>query len=70
MILITGATGNNGLEVLKRLSAGNVQVRGMVRDRDRASASDRCQTSNCSCCLRDAIAKGNFIVQSACNIRF
>lgn len=38
MILITGATGNNGLEVLKRLSAGNVQVRAMVRDRDRASA--------------------------------
>lgn len=38
MILVTGATGNNGLEVLKRFAAQNVQVRAMVRNRDRASA--------------------------------
>jgi uncharacterized protein YbjT (DUF2867 family) len=37
MILVTGATGNNGLEVLKRLAGRNVQVRAMVRNRDRAS---------------------------------
>lgn len=38
MILITGATGNNGVEIVKRLAAQNVQVRAMVRHRDRASA--------------------------------
>jgi uncharacterized protein YbjT (DUF2867 family) len=38
MILVTGATGNNGIEIIKRLAARNVQVRAMVRDRDRASA--------------------------------
>jgi uncharacterized protein YbjT (DUF2867 family) len=38
MILVTGATGNNGLEILKRLAARNVQVRAMVRNRDRANA--------------------------------
>jgi hypothetical protein len=31
MILVTGATGNNGLEVLKRLASQNVQARAMVR---------------------------------------
>ncbi len=38
MILVTGATGNNGLEVLKRLAAQTVQVRAMVRHCGRASA--------------------------------
>jgi uncharacterized protein YbjT (DUF2867 family) len=38
MILVTGATGTNGQEVIKRLAAQNVQVRAMVRDRNRASA--------------------------------
>jgi uncharacterized protein YbjT (DUF2867 family) len=38
MILVTGATGNNGLEVLKRLAAQNVQAHAMVRDRNRAKA--------------------------------
>lgn len=38
MILVTGATGNNGLEVVKRLAARNVQVRAMVRDRTRSVA--------------------------------
>jgi uncharacterized protein YbjT (DUF2867 family) len=38
MILVTGATGNNGIEIVKRLAARNVQVRAMVRNRDRASA--------------------------------
>ena len=38
MILVTGATGNNGLEVVKRLAKQNVPVRAMVRDRNRASA--------------------------------
>lgn len=38
MILVTGATGNNGLEVLKRLASQNVQARAMVRDRNRAKA--------------------------------
>jgi NmrA-like family len=32
MILVTGATGNNGLEVLKRLASQNVQARAIVRD--------------------------------------
>ena len=32
MILVTGATGNNGLEILKRLASQNVQARAMVRD--------------------------------------
>jgi uncharacterized protein YbjT (DUF2867 family) len=38
MILVTGATGNNGIEIIKRLAARNVQVRAMVRNYDRASA--------------------------------
>ncbi|MEA5594839.1 SDR family oxidoreductase [Rivularia sp. UHCC 0363] len=38
MILVTGATGNNGLEILKRLAEQNVQARAMVRDRNRAKA--------------------------------
>lgn len=32
MILVTGATGNNGLEILKRLASQNLQARAMVRD--------------------------------------
>ena len=35
-ILVTGATGSNGTEIVKRLAAQNVQVRAMVRDHDRA----------------------------------
>jgi len=38
MIMVTGATGNNGTEILKRLATGDVQVRAMVRNRERASA--------------------------------
>lgn len=38
MILVTGATGNNGSEVVKLLAAQNVPVRAMVRDSSRASA--------------------------------
>jgi uncharacterized protein YbjT (DUF2867 family) len=39
MILVTGATGNNGTEIVKRLAAkAQVQVRAMVRNPDRASA--------------------------------
>lgn len=38
MILVTGATGNNGSEIVKLLAAQNVRVRAMVRDRHRASA--------------------------------
>jgi uncharacterized protein YbjT (DUF2867 family) len=38
MILVTGATGTNGMEILKRLATGDVQVRAMVRSLDRASA--------------------------------
>jgi uncharacterized protein YbjT (DUF2867 family) len=38
MILVTGATGNNGTEIVKRLATADVQVRAMVRDRERASA--------------------------------
>ena len=38
MILVTGATGNNGTEILKRLPTGDVQVRAMVRNPERASA--------------------------------
>lgn len=37
MILVTGATGSNGTEVVKRLATRNVQVRAMVRDRNRAN---------------------------------
>jgi uncharacterized protein YbjT (DUF2867 family) len=39
MILITGATGTNGTEILRRLATGEVQVRAMVRSLDRASAN-------------------------------
>lgn len=35
-ILVTGATGSNGTEIVKRLSAQNMQVRAMVRNPDRA----------------------------------
>jgi uncharacterized protein YbjT (DUF2867 family) len=39
MILVTGATGNNGIEIVKRLAAtAHVQVRAMVRNRERAGA--------------------------------
>lgn len=38
MILVTGATGNNGSEIVKLLAAQNVPVRAMVRDRNRANA--------------------------------
>jgi uncharacterized protein YbjT (DUF2867 family) len=34
MILVTGATGNNGTELIKLLSGGGVTVRGMIRKRD------------------------------------
>lgn len=37
MILVTGATGSNGTEIIKRLAPRNVQVRAMVRNRERAS---------------------------------
>lgn len=37
MILVTGATGSNGTEIVKRLASRNVQVRAMVRSRERAS---------------------------------
>lgn len=37
MILVTGATGKNGNEIVKRLVAADVQVRAMVRNRARAS---------------------------------
>ncbi len=33
MLLVTGATGNNGSEIIKRLSQQNIPVRAMVRDR-------------------------------------
>ncbi len=33
MILVTGATGSNGTEIIKRLVGKNIQVRAMVRDR-------------------------------------
>ena len=35
-ILVTGATGSNGTEIVKRLAAQNVPVRAMVRNYDRA----------------------------------
>ncbi|MBH8552605.1 NAD(P)H-binding protein [Nostocaceae cyanobacterium CENA357] len=35
-ILVTGATGSNGTEIVKRLTAQNVEVRAMVRNHDRA----------------------------------
>lgn len=38
MILVTGATGSNGIEIIKRLAARNVQVRAMVRNQERAKA--------------------------------
>jgi uncharacterized protein YbjT (DUF2867 family) len=37
MILVTGATGTNGTEILKRLAKGGVHMRAMVRNRERAS---------------------------------
>ncbi|MGO8673901.1 MAG: SDR family oxidoreductase [Capsulimonadaceae bacterium] len=38
MILVTGATGNNGREVVKQLSALGADVRAMVRNGDSAAA--------------------------------
>jgi uncharacterized protein YbjT (DUF2867 family) len=38
MILVTGATGNNGTEIVKRLVEAGAPVRAMVRDRGRAGA--------------------------------
>src|SRR5215208_3067848 len=38
MILVTGATGNNGTEIVKRLATARAQVRAMVRNRERANA--------------------------------
>jgi uncharacterized protein YbjT (DUF2867 family) len=38
VILVTGATGNNGTEIVRRLATADVQVRAMVRDRERAGA--------------------------------
>ena len=38
MILVTGATGTNGSEIVKLLAGQNVPVRAMVRNRNRASA--------------------------------
>jgi uncharacterized protein YbjT (DUF2867 family) len=38
MILVTGATGNNGIEIVKRLATLDVRVRAMVRNRDRIMA--------------------------------
>lgn len=38
MILVTGATGNNGSEIVKLLAAQNIPVRAMMRDRNRAGA--------------------------------
>ncbi|MGP1387627.1 MAG: SDR family oxidoreductase [Thainema sp.] len=35
-VLVTGATGSNGTEIVKRLSAQNIQVHAMVRNPDRA----------------------------------
>lgn len=37
MILVTGATGSNGTEIIKRLVEKDIQVRAMVRDRNRAN---------------------------------
>ncbi len=36
MILVTGATGSNGTEIINRLVGKNIQVRAMVRDRTKA----------------------------------
>ena len=38
MILVTGATGNNGTEIIKQLAAQGVQVRAMVHNRGHAGA--------------------------------
>jgi uncharacterized protein YbjT (DUF2867 family) len=38
MILVTGATGLNGSELIRKLSARGIPVRGMTRDAARASA--------------------------------
>ena len=39
MILVTGATGTVGSEVVKRLSAEGVQVRAVTRDLGKAEAN-------------------------------
>jgi len=38
LVLVTGATGNNGVELTKLLAAQGVSVRAMVRSADRATA--------------------------------
>lgn len=40
MILITGATGNNGVELVKKLSANGTKVRAFVRSRAQARMID------------------------------
>ena len=37
MILVTGATGNNGAEIIKRLTGSGLRVRAMVRKHPHAS---------------------------------
>jgi uncharacterized protein YbjT (DUF2867 family) len=41
MILITGATGKNGIEILKRLSGRSERIRAMVRQRNPITAAKR-----------------------------
>jgi uncharacterized protein YbjT (DUF2867 family) len=38
MILITGATGTNGTEIIKLLARQGIGIRALVRSRDRATA--------------------------------
>lgn len=41
MILMTGATGNNGGEIVKQLVTAGVPVRVLVRDRQKATSSKK-----------------------------
>ena len=58
MILVTGATGLNGMELLRRLSARGVAVRALVRNPAKAEAI-AAATINGAWALRLAHRKGS-----------
>lgn len=60
MILVTGATGNNGSEIIKLLVAQNVPVRAMVRNRNRASAISAKRNSEGSAAPNVEVVEADF----------
>jgi uncharacterized protein YbjT (DUF2867 family) len=49
MLLVTGATGNNGSGIIKRLALQNVPVRATVRDRAKAMTAPNVEVVEADC---------------------